>query len=185
VKPECTADSNCTDNKVCRSGKCQTECTSNADCGKGLKCANNRCVDELSCKDDSECKGVPCVNGRCNITDASSMRSVPCSYPRVQFPYNESTLSQDVKDGLQKVASCLKEKGGTLVIEGHCDERGTEEYNLALGDQRANAVKKFLERLGVPASKIQTISKGKLEPINPGHDEAAWAENRRAEFNEK
>jgi peptidoglycan-associated lipoprotein len=186
AKPECSIDGDCKDNKVCRSGKCQTECTADTDCGKGLKCSKNRCVDELSCNDNSECKnGLPCVAGRCQVQEASSDRSIPCGYPHVQFPFNESTLSREAQAGLQQVVDCLKEKGGTLVIEGHCDERGTEEYNLALGDQRANAVKKYLERLGVSTKKIQTISKGKLEPIAPGHDEASWAKNRRAEFIER
>jgi peptidoglycan-associated lipoprotein len=186
AKPECSIDGDCKDNRVCRSGKCQIECNADGDCGKGLKCSKNRCVDELSCNDNSECKnGLPCVKGRCGVEEASTTRSLPCNYPTVRFPFNQSTLSKEVQDGLQKVIECLKEKGGTLVVEGHCDERGTEEYNLALGDQRANAVKRYLERLGVSGGKVQTISKGKLEPVAPGHDEDSWARNRRAEFIER
>jgi peptidoglycan-associated lipoprotein len=67
-------------------------------------------------------------------------------------------------------------------IEGHCDERGTVEYNLALGDRRARAAKEQLVSLGVPAGRLRTISYGKERPSDPGHGEAAWAQNRRAEF---
>ena len=69
-----------------------------------------------------------------------------------------------------------------VVIEGHCDERGTNEYNMNLGDQRANAARQYLINLGVPASRIRTISYGEERPADPGHGEEAWARNRRSEF---
>jgi peptidoglycan-associated lipoprotein len=69
-----------------------------------------------------------------------------------------------------------------ITIEGHCDERGTKAYNLALGEKRANAAKDFLVALGVSASRISTVSYGKERPFDPGHDESAWAKNRRAHF---
>ena len=67
-------------------------------------------------------------------------------------------------------------------IEGHCDERGTVEYNLALGEKRARAARDYLVSLGTPASRLGIISYGKERPVDPGHSESAWAENRRAEF---
>ncbi len=70
----------------------------------------------------------------------------------------------------------------TITVEGHCDERGTAEYNLALGELRAIAVKNYLVSLGIPASRILTVSYGKEFPFDPGHHEAAWAKNRRAHF---
>ena len=69
-----------------------------------------------------------------------------------------------------------------VTIEGHCDERGTAEYNLALGERRANAARAYLVSLGIPADRLRTISYGKEFPFDPGHDEAAWARNRRAHF---
>jgi len=69
-----------------------------------------------------------------------------------------------------------------VVIEGHCDERGTNEYNMNLGDQRSNAARQYLINLGVPASRIRTISYGEERPADPGHGEEAWARNRRSEF---
>ena len=68
----------------------------------------------------------------------------------------------------------------SVTIEGHCDERGTREYNLALGDRRANSVKNFLVNNGVAASQLSTISYGKERPVATGSDEASWAQNRRA-----
>ena len=69
-----------------------------------------------------------------------------------------------------------------IKIEGHCDERGTVEYNLGLGDRRAMSVKNYLIDLGISADRIETISYGKERPVDPGHNEDAWAKNRRAEF---
>jgi peptidoglycan-associated lipoprotein len=69
-----------------------------------------------------------------------------------------------------------------VTVEGHCDERGTPEYNLALGERRASAVKAYLMSLGIPAARIRTVSYGKEFPFNPGHTEEAWAQNRRGHF---
>jgi peptidoglycan-associated lipoprotein len=69
-----------------------------------------------------------------------------------------------------------------VTLEGHCDERGTAEYNLALGDRRALAAKNYLVSLGISGDRIRTVSYGKEFPFDPGHDEAAWAQNRRAHF---
>lgn len=183
-KPECSTDNDCSGNQVCRSGKCQIECEQDGDCGVGLKCENNRCIDKLACNSDADCQaGFSCVSGRCSNAIAAS--SARCAYPTVRFPFNEATLSRSVKDGLNEVVECLQQKGGLIRIEGHADERGTEEYNLALGDRRAREVKKYLVRLGVPSSKLNVVSKGEAEPANSSSNEDAWAENRRAEFIEQ
>lgn len=185
AKAECARNGDCKDNKVCKSGKCQIECNANGDCGSGMKCSANRCVDQLSCNSNGDCTGgKTCQAGRCTDNIGSNL-GVPCDYPKVRFPFNESSLSADVRAGLDRVAACFKEKGTTITVEGHCDERGTEEFNLALGDQRANAVKKYLERLGIPAAKLNVISKGETEPLVNASTEEAWAENRRAEFEER
>lgn len=97
----------------------------------------------------------------------------------VYFGYDRSDLTPEARASLREDAETLR--GGTAVatLEGHTDERGTFEYNLALGDQRANAVKKYLVALGLPASKIQTLSYGEQKPAVRGHDESAWRWNRR------
>ena len=71
---------------------------------------------------------------------------------------------------------------GVITIEGHCDERGSEEYNLALGERRANGVKRYLVDLGVPSSRLRTVSFGEVKPSVMGHDESAWRHNRRSDF---
>jgi peptidoglycan-associated lipoprotein len=101
----------------------------------------------------------------------------------IYFDFDKSAIRNDAKPGLAKVADYVKKnKGAKVLIEGHCDERGTAEYNMALGDRRATSAKKYLESLGVPSASLSTISFGKEKPIDPGHDESAWAKNRRAHF---
>jgi len=101
----------------------------------------------------------------------------------VFFDFDKSTISDEGKQALAENARQLKEGGAMgIVIEGHCDERGTNAYNLALGEKRANAAKDYLVSLGVDGARIQTISYGEERPFDPGHDETAWAKNRRAHF---
>jgi peptidoglycan-associated lipoprotein len=104
-------------------------------------------------------------------------------FENIRFDFDKSFLREDAKPILQAVAAYLKKNpGAKLLIEGHCDERGTPEYNMALGDRRAHSAMKYLEGLGVQGSRMSTISYGEQQPLDPGHDEAAWAKNRRAVF---
>lgn len=99
----------------------------------------------------------------------------------VYFSFNESSLDAQAKADLQAQSEWLKENPTALiVIEGHCDERGTREYNLALGEQRANAARSYLIAKGIDASRIRTISYGKDKPVVLGSDEESWAMNRNA-----
>jgi len=100
---------------------------------------------------------------------------------RVFFALAESTLSADAQHTLERQVAWLKQYPGVSVtVEGHCDERGTREYNLALGERRAATVKKYLVGLGLAANRISTISYGKERPAVIGSDESAWSQNRRA-----
>jgi peptidoglycan-associated lipoprotein len=97
------------------------------------------------------------------------------------FGYDEAALSSDAQTALSASASWLKQNSGyNVLIEGHCDERGTEQYNLALGDRRANIARDYLVTLGVDGSRIRTVSYGEERPFDPAHDESAWVTNRRA-----
>jgi len=101
----------------------------------------------------------------------------------VYFDFNSSTLSSSTRDALESNANFLKEHPSVEVqIEGHADERGGVQYNLALGEKRSQAVKQYLVSMGVSSSRISTISFGKERPIAFGHDESAWSQNRRANF---
>lgn len=100
---------------------------------------------------------------------------------RVFFEYDSATLSGDSQRTLERQAAWLKQYSSMgITVEGHCDERGTREYNLALGERRAAAAKKYLVGLGIPANRISTISYGKERPAVIGSDESAWSQNRRA-----
>jgi peptidoglycan-associated lipoprotein len=101
----------------------------------------------------------------------------------INFDYNMYNLKPEAQEILKKGAPAyLKYRDYKLVVEGHCDERGTAEYNLALGEKRATEAAKYLADLGIDKERIKTISYGKEMPLDKGNDEAAWAKNRRAHF---
>ena len=101
----------------------------------------------------------------------------------VLFDYDSSVLTPTAQGHMQSKAAYLKANSNVkVIIEGHCDERGTPEYNLALGERRAEAAKAFLVDLGVSSSRLTTISYGEERPFAMGHDEGAWSYNRRAHF---
>ena len=101
---------------------------------------------------------------------------------RVFFATNKSTLTTASRDTLRKQAAWMRKKGKDLTfsIEGHADERGTREYNLALGERRANAAKDYLMTYGISGSRLSVISYGKERPVNSGSNPLAWSQNRRA-----
>jgi len=99
------------------------------------------------------------------------------------YNYDEAMLDDAAQAALTASATWLRSSQGAgykLLIEGHCDERGTEQYNLALGDRRANSAKDYLMTLGVDGARIRTVSYGEERPFEEGHDDAAWSQNRRA-----
>ncbi|MDP3947874.1 MAG: peptidoglycan-associated lipoprotein Pal [bacterium] len=105
---------------------------------------------------------------------------------KIPFDFDSFVLSTEAKDYLDTIASFLmKNPSIKIQIEGHTDERGTNEYNLALGQRRADSARKYLEDLGVSPKRIATLSYGEERPLDDGHNEEAWAKNRRAEFIEK
>jgi len=110
------------------------------------------------------------------INADSPLRDVP-------FDFDSAVLLESARPILDRTAEWLQSYSTvTLLVEGHCDERGTVEYNLALGERRATAAYNYLVSLGIPASRLKTISYGKEFPRDPGHTEGAWARNRRAHF---
>ena len=101
----------------------------------------------------------------------------------VFFDYDSAEVDATGQAALDANAAVLKKyPSWTITIEGHCDERGTAEYNLALGERRAVGARTYLVSLGISADRLRTVSYGKEFPFDPGHDEAAWAKNRRAHF---
>ena len=101
----------------------------------------------------------------------------------INFDFDKSNIRPDAREILKINADFLLKNGNSkVVIEGHCDERGTAEYNMALGQRRAQEAKKYLVNLGIKESRMKTISYGEERPLDPGHNEEAWAKNRRAHF---
>jgi peptidoglycan-associated lipoprotein len=101
----------------------------------------------------------------------------------VYFDFDSAALSTEAQGVLnQKSQWLMGNSAGQVTIEGHCDERGTNAYNLALGDRRAQSAKNFLVKLGVSDSRLTAVSFGEEKPVDPGHNEAAWVKNRRAHF---
>jgi peptidoglycan-associated lipoprotein len=101
----------------------------------------------------------------------------------IYFDYDQSGLTDAARATLAQHATWIKSHPGPrITVEGHCDERGTVEYNLALGDQRAQSARDYLVSLGVPGDRLAAISLGKERPLDLGHHEAAWAKNRRVHF---
>lgn len=107
----------------------------------------------------------------------------PLPEKTVYFDYDKSLLKPEGKAAIQKNVQFLKQNPSySILIEGHCDERGTEEYNIALGERRAEAVKNYMIDLGIEEERITTKSWGEEKPVDPGHNESAWRKNRRAEM---
>ncbi len=115
---------------------------------------------------------------------SAAKASAAVALETVYFDFDKSDLRKDSRDVLSKNAEALLKQvaDAKIQIAGHCDERGSDEYNLALGERRAKSVAKYLITLGVKADRISTISYGKEKPAVQGSDEAAWSKNRRAEF---
>lgn len=105
-----------------------------------------------------------------------------CETATLYFEFDSSRLTPDANDGLQSLVACLSRIAGDIRVEGHCDERGTTEYNLALGERRATTVQRTLTGLGISPDRMKVVSYGEERPVAFGHDEASWASNRRVEL---
>ena len=123
-------------------------------------------------------------DGSMSGADQAGQRGRAIGLETVYFDYDSFQIRDDAKPLLKGNAQTIsgKPQWPGIVIEGHCDERGSEEYNLALGERRAQQVKRYLVDLGVPAARMDTVSFGEANPAVQGHDEAAWRYNRRSEF---
>jgi peptidoglycan-associated lipoprotein len=125
---------------------------------------------------------IPVVADNSSFENMTMDRAALAAYT-VHFAYDSAAIRKSEQSNLQAVASALASDPNTkLLIEGNCDERGTEEYNRSLGERRALAAREALAKLGIDPMRVRTISYGKDKPVDPGHDEAAWKANRRDDF---
>lgn len=177
----CGDDADCPSPQICRDQRCGPQCLSDADCGDLERCLSGECV-EVECRTDDQCPdGFRCENYSCvEIPD-----STPCAnreFRTVYFDFDEHVLRADQVDAMDWNMACFERFEGSTDVEGHCDERGTVEYNLALGDRRARTVRNWLEDAGVERARMNKISYGENRPASSGHSESAYRQNRRVEI---
>ena len=194
---ECKSSADCADQagfgKVCVSGRC-AECAADADCKAGFTCSGGTCqpkpavteaapvsTPKAECVAAGDCgTGKDCQAGKC-VTAAVEAACADAAAFTVHFGFDRADITAADGATLQKLAACLgKAPARRVQVDGHCDERGTTQYNLALGKKRAEAVKKYLGDLG--AAGLETNTYGKEQPLCREANEDCWARNRRAVF---
>jgi len=202
--PKCSNDKDCHEKEFCVNGLCQ-QCKSDGDCPGGGKCNAGRCEQPTApqssaCSDDAQCpagqscidgKCKPCVSddqcgegGKCNAGKCQRAAKEPpvnasCTLEPIYFDFNESVLTTEATAAIDRDADCVKKTNHDVTLIGRTDPRGTEEYNLALSDRRAQQVKSRLSSMGV-SKAIKVTAKGELDAT--GKDEAGWAKDRRVDF---
>ena len=186
--PKCDNDEDCHQGEFCVNGMCQ-QCRGDQDCGPGQSCASGACQPIPGyCTSANDCgPGQDCQNNLC-VTVQSSAPPPPsaptgCELQSVYFAFDSSDLESGARDQLSTNANCIREKGLKAIhLTGLTDPRGTEEYNLALGDRRALSAKNYLKSLGVEA-EVTHSSMG--EELSSGTDEATWSRDRRVDITER
>jgi peptidoglycan-associated lipoprotein len=207
---ECKSSADCADQagfgKVCVSGRC-SECAADGDCQAGFVCKAAKCepagpsADELArqeaarraaeeeaarrkalglCNGDADCDGGrSCVAGKCAVAVDPACAD-PAAFT-VRFDFDQASIVGDAPAALQRLAACVqKAPAKRIQVDGHCDDRGTTAYNMALGKKRAESVKKYLADLGVAG--VETNTYGEEKPLCREATEDCWARNRRGEF---
>lgn len=209
--PNCENDDNCKEhNEYCVNGKCK-QCAMDSQCNAMDKCLvcgpTGSCITQSGCcHSDLDCPGGKCwkdegsdigqCGGQCRGANdcpaGLECRGGQCVKPYeappeacakpVYFDFNEAVLTKDAQKQLKANVDCHKKENVNVQVQGHCDERGTEEYNLALGNRRASVAMKFLVNAGVNKKLLKTVSFGEERPACYEHEESCWWKNRRAEF---
>ena len=187
--PNCSNDGECHEGEFCVNGQCQ-QCRDNSDCPTGEQCNDGRC-DPIPgwCNSSADCPdGHECVNNRCVMSQVAETQDLPppqgCQLASISFDYDSSEISSSAGNTAEANARCMQERDiPHATLTGHCDPRGTEEYNLALGDRRARAVQGYMGRLGVDRGRMSARSMG--EEMASGSNESGWARDRRVEVEER
>ena len=176
---ECEHDEQCPAGKVCQAGACKS-CASDGECGPGGKCTAGsctratKCTQDKDCADDEDCKGGVCAKAGTSVTPGD----VTCQLQTVYFGFDDSSIQQSERDRLDANAACIeKTKAKSVYLSGHTDTSGTEEYNIALSERRAQSVADYLARLGTDPARMQVVPKGETAPTGLGDDK-----DRRVEF---
>ncbi|MFO8072888.1 MAG: OmpA family protein [Polyangia bacterium] len=177
----CVQSSDCAEGQICRDNRCGP-CMSASDCPGDQVCMDGRCG-EAECRSDEECPaGLSCVNYRCQVDQSaqSQLGEGACELEPIYFDFDSSEVNPEMRRVLDDNYQCLMDRSGRVTLEGHCDPRGTTEYNMALGERRARRVARVLKAAGLERSRMKVISKGEEEAT--GRSEAGWAKDRRVDF---
>jgi peptidoglycan-associated lipoprotein len=178
AKAECEKDDQCPAGQVCQAGSCKA-CAADSECGPGGRCEQgackrpNKCTKDEDCADDEDCK-----DGLCLKAVSTGNVDANCTLQTVYFGFDQATIQASEGDRLESNSTCIeKTKGKTVMLVGHTDTSGTEEYNIALSERRAQSVADYLAKLGTDPARMQVIPKGETEPTGLGDDK-----DRRVEF---
>ena len=178
VVMECKSDQEC-NGKVCQAGQCKA-CATDGECGPDRVCKAGLCEGAKKCAKDDECADdEDCVNGFCRKPGAgSNPGDATCTLSTVYFKFDDSTVQESERERLAGNVACIeKTKGKMVYLIGHTDTSGTEEYNIALSERRAQSVADYMSRLGTDPARLQLVPKGETEPTGLGDDR-----DRRVEF---
>ncbi len=185
--PNCNNDEDCHEGEFCVDGHC-AQCRDDSDCSAGEQCVDGSC-DPIPgyCGSNADCPdGQECQNNRCTpVQSAYQEPEEPqaCQLQTVYFSFDSSELEPSARDQLQRNAECIQQRNiSSTRLTGYTDPRGTEEYNLALGDRRARAARQYMISLGVNSSVFRTSSVG--EEMSRGQSESGWTQDRRVELEE-
>jgi outer membrane protein OmpA-like peptidoglycan-associated protein len=177
---QCTTDETCPPGQICQAGQCKA-CAADSECGPGGSCVAGACqrAGGKKCSKDDECADdEDCVNGTCHKAGATTGSEPTCQLTTVYFAFDDSTIQTTERDHLGGNVACLdKTKGRNILVIGHTDSSGTEEYNIALSERRAQSVADYMARLGSDPARMQVVPKGKTQPTGQGD-----AKDRRVEF---
>jgi peptidoglycan-associated lipoprotein len=177
----CSGDADCKDGLACLQNRC-VACDEDSQCGPDRRCSNGRCLARGRCSKDDDCSDdEDCVAGVCKRPGRGKPPDVTCKLPPVYFGFDRASLSDESRAALSQVAECVQSAPGHgLLLSGYTDPRGTEEYNVALSEQRARTVADYLARLGIDPARFRVVPKG--EALATGTDEAGWSRDRRVEI---
>jgi peptidoglycan-associated lipoprotein len=178
----CSQRTDCIGGLSCKAGVCSM-CTEDVDCApNSCNLSSGRCSPENQCQTDDQCPmDQICDGGMCVFSgDMGQSGAGICGLDAVFFAYDSDDLTPNVQEELKKAADCFAQQNRKVYLEAHADKRGSEEYNIMLTDRRGNAVKSYLETLGVKKENMDVVGKGNLEAT--GTDEVSMGKDRRVQF---
>ena len=172
AKADCETNAQCTGGKYCEAGTCKS-CSQDAQCGVGAKCNAGSCEHGKTCSDDMDCaEDEDCVGGTCQKpVSAGSKVAASCPLLTIYFSYDDAGVQENQRNNLDGDAACIEKSiGKNVYVEGHTDSAGTDEYNIALSERRAQTIADYLARLGVDPARMQVVPKGETAPTGQGAD---------------